>query len=198
MASRVPSGVRSFVADGEPWHIGRWLVGVGVLLAVLGLVALAASVVTTLVSVELLGALLVIGGIAQAVHAVSSSAAWRGFFLSLLAGALYIVVGVLALARPVETAMALTLLFAAFLMVNGLFRILAVAAVALPNRGWVLLAGIVTFLLGVSLWASWPVSSLWVIGAYVGIEMFLSGLSLVMLAVPLRERRRPLEHREAA
>jgi len=197
MASRAPVGGRSFVADDEPLNVGRWLVGVGALLAVLGLVALATSVLTTFLTVELLGILLVIGGIAQAVHAVSS-AAWRGFFLSLLAGALYIVVGVLALARPVETAMALTLLFAAFLMVTGVFRILAVAAVPLPNRGWVLLAGIVTLLLGVGLWASWPVSSLWLIGAYVGIEMFLSGLSLVMLAEPLRARRRPIAHREAA
>ena len=46
-----------------------------------------------------------------------------GFFLMLLMGVLYIVVGLLFLNRPVTALEALTLLLACSLMVSGAFRI---------------------------------------------------------------------------
>jgi uncharacterized membrane protein HdeD (DUF308 family) len=37
------------------------------------------------------------------------------------------------------------------------------------------------------IWRQWPVSGLWVIGLFVGIEMLFSGMSLVMLGMTVRE-----------
>jgi len=46
--------------------------------------------------------------------------------------------------------------------------------------------GLVSVLLGAAIWRQWPLSGFWVIGLFVGIEMFLSGLSWLMLAMALR------------
>jgi hypothetical protein len=48
------------------------------------------------------------------------------------------------------------------------------------------LSGFVTLLLGILIWAGWPVSGLWVIGTFVAIDMVFSGLWLIMLAVNAR------------
>jgi uncharacterized membrane protein HdeD (DUF308 family) len=58
---------------------------------------------------------------------------------------------------------------------------------ALPHRGWVLLNGVVTLALGIMIWRRWPLSGLWVIGLFVGIEMLLYGWSLVMLAIAAKK-----------
>ena len=90
----------------------------------------------------------------------------------------------------------LTLLIAMFLVFQGVFRIVAALAVRYPHWGWVLLDGIVSLLLGILIWRRWPVSSLWVIGLFVGIEMLLNGWSLVMLS--LAGRNLPEEARTGA
>ena len=51
---------------------------------------------------------------------------------------------------------------------------------------WVLLNGVVTLLLGISIWRQWPESSLWVIGLFVGIDLIFNGWSWVMLALAAR------------
>jgi uncharacterized membrane protein HdeD (DUF308 family) len=42
----------------------------------------------------------------------------------------------------------------------------------------------------VGIWRQWPLSGLWVIGLFVGIEMLFSGLSWVMLGLALRSARK--------
>lgn len=195
MASHSPAG--AYTPVDEPRQHRGWLIGLGLGLTVLGLLAIGASVATTAVSIAFVGGLLIVGGLAQVVHAFSASR-WSGVVLSLLAGVLYVVVGGFLLARPLESAVMLTLLLAAFFMVGGLFRILAVPVLQVPDGGWVLASGIVSFLLGAAIWAQWPVSGLWVIGAYVGVEMVVYGVSLLMLGVALRRVDRAVERRRAA
>jgi uncharacterized membrane protein HdeD (DUF308 family) len=54
----------------------------------------------------------------------------------------------------------------------------------------VLLNGVVTLVLGIMIWRQWPLSGLWVIGLFVGIEMIFYGWSLVMLALAGRSMPR--------
>jgi uncharacterized membrane protein HdeD (DUF308 family) len=131
--------------------------------------------------------MLFIAGVIQVVHAFSAPR-WSGVALSLLEGILYGVVGVMLASRPLESAAVATLLLGAFLMASGLFRILAVPTfLRIRNWGWVLASGIISLLLGIAVWAQWPVSGLWVIGAFIGIEMISWGISLMMLGVSVRD-----------
>jgi len=98
-----------------------WLLGLGILLALLGVVLIAAPVLGTLAVDLLVAWFLIIGGIAQIVHAFMEKA-WRGFLLELASGVLFLVVGGLLLFRPLAGAQALTLFLAAFLLVEGIVR----------------------------------------------------------------------------
>lgn len=162
-----------------------WVLASGIAFVVLGVIALAFSVMTTLASVFVLGWILAFAGIFEAVHAFKLPR-WSGVLLELLVAILYVVVGVLMIVRPAAGALSLTLLIGAFFLAGGLFRIVAAVAGRPPNWGWLLLSGIVTLLLGLLIVAEWPASGLWVIGMFLGIDLLFSGTSLIMFAFGLR------------
>jgi uncharacterized membrane protein HdeD (DUF308 family) len=162
-----------------------FLIGMGLALIVLGAVAVSSSLIATLATVLTFGLLLLLGAIVQVVTALWGRS-WRGFTLHLLAGVLYLIAGVFMIENPTETALALTLLVAACLLVGGILRIILSAAERFDGWGWVLLNGVVSVALGAAVWRQWPLSGLWVIGLFVGIEMVLSGLSWLMLGLAVR------------
>lgn len=157
----------------------------GILLILLGTALIVAPWVGTLASVWVLSILLIAGGIAQFVGAFWVRR-WSGFFLSLLAGVLYVAVGILIFDRPITAAATLTLLIAAFLIVGGIFRIAAALTMRFESWVWSLLNGVIALLLGLMIWWQWPAASLWVIGLFVGIEVLFNGWTWVMLALGLR------------
>jgi uncharacterized membrane protein HdeD (DUF308 family) len=79
---------------------------------------------------------------------------------------------------------------AACLLVGGILRIVVSLVERFEGWGWSLLNGVVSLLLGAVIWRQWPLSSLWFIGLFVGIEMLFSGLSWVMLALAVRSARK--------
>ena len=99
-----------------------WFLALGILLVILGMVALGSSVFMTLATMVFVGWLLIVGGVLEAAHACSCKG-WGGFFIDLLTGILYVVVGFMVVANPGASAVALTLLIAMFLTFGGLFRI---------------------------------------------------------------------------
>jgi uncharacterized membrane protein HdeD (DUF308 family) len=169
-----------------------WLLAFGILMVVLGMVAIAIPKPATLAVQVALGWILVIGGIAEGIHAFMAQG-WRGFLLELLSAILYLVVGVLLLVNPVEGALALTIVLAAFLIVEGIFKIIMAMRVR-DHRGWgwLLASGILSVILGALIWAEWPASGLWVIGLLVGIQLLFTGWALVMLALAARAHRQAI------
>ena len=166
-----------------------WLLALGILMIILGVFAIGAPVVATIAFQVALGWILVIGGIAEGVHAFMAQD-WRGFFFELLSAILYLVVGVLLLVNPLGGALALTVLLAAFLVVEGIFKIIMALRVRDHSGwGWVLASGILSVILGLMIWAKWPASGLWVIGLLIGIQLLFTGWSLVMLALAARAHR---------
>ncbi len=163
-----------------------WFIALGAALIVLGIIAIGASFATTLISIMVFGWLLLIGGIFQGVHALWVRP-WSGLLLQFFIGVLNIIVGLLIIGNPGSSVLALTLLIAAFFMVGGVFRIITAASEHFPGRGWALFSGLVDVLLGLLIWAHWPVSAFWVIGLFIGIDLIFTGWWFVALA--LTERR---------
>jgi uncharacterized membrane protein HdeD (DUF308 family) len=162
-----------------------WFLVIGIALVILGMVAIGYAVAMTIVSVLFLGWLLIIGGIFEVIHGFSRRQ-WSGFFINLLAGVLYAVAGVVMIANPALAAVSLTLLIAIILIVAGLFRLVVAFSTPLHHRGWLILNGVISILLGVMIWRSWPVSGLWVIGLFIGIDMIFDGWTEIMLALTAR------------
>jgi uncharacterized membrane protein HdeD (DUF308 family) len=159
--------------------------GLGVLLIALGSVAIARSCMVSIVSVVFFGWLLIVGGALEMIHAFWRKG-WSGFFIDLLSGILHFVVGFMLVSNPGVGAQALTLLIAMFLMLGGIFRIVAAIALRYPHWGWLVLHGMVMLLLGNLIWRQWPVSGLWVIGLFIGIELIFDGWALAMLGITAR------------
>lgn len=161
-----------------------WFLALGIVQIVLGIIAVGDvfTIIVTIFSVVMLGWLLIIGGVLSIVHAFMERQ-WGGFFIDLLTGVFYGVAGFMMVANPGAAAITLTLVISMFLIVGGIFRIIESLTANLPHKVWVFLNGIVTLILGILIWRQWPLSGLWVIGLFVGIEMLLYGWSLVMLSI---------------
>jgi uncharacterized membrane protein HdeD (DUF308 family) len=178
-------------------HRWGWLLVLGISMVILGTIALFITPAATLGTVLVLGWLLVVSGIVEAVHSFSVRR-WSGIFLHLIGGILGVLVGLLVVTHPVAGALAWTLLFASFFTVIGLFRLVAAIRLKFPNWGWAAFDGAVTLLLGLLLWIDWPGSGIWFLGFAVGISLLLRGWSYVMFAIAIRSSPRRVELKQAA
>ena len=177
------------ILHNRPEEISRnwgWFLALSILLFALGALALSAVIYTTIISVFFLGVLLLVAGLAQCVMAIRSPQ-WSGFFLNLLSGLLSMVLGYLFLQTPGVSAITITLLMAAFFLVSGLFKIFTSVSHRFHQWGWVLGSGIASLLLGVLLWVQWPVSGLWAIGLFLGIDLVMAAGSWLIIALNLRK-----------
>jgi uncharacterized membrane protein HdeD (DUF308 family) len=161
------------------------LLSLGIALVVMGTIAIGAAPFISAVTVVFFGVLLLIGGISQVISSFWAGK-WSGMMVQLLIGILYSVLGLLIIDSPVESAVALTLMIAAVFIISGIFRIVAAMTQKFHDWGWVMLNGVITLLLGILIYRGWPVSGLWLIGLFVGIEMVLNGWFWVMLGIGLR------------
>lgn len=157
----------------------------GILLVVVGGVALGVSAAVSLATMIFIGWLMIIGGVIQGIHAFSREGR-RHPFLQVLLATLYVIVGILMVANPLAAEVGLTLMLIAFFLVAGITRIIAAVREPLENRSSVLAGGIVAVLLGIFLWIGWPVSGLWAIGAFVGVDLIVGGWTLLMLGIAVR------------
>ncbi len=162
-----------------------WLLLWGIVLIVLGAIALAESVLVTVVSMFLFGWVLLIAGIVEAVQAIRHRKSGH-LFLHVMNAVLGIVVGIMLLRNSLVGALVVTLLLSVYFVVKGIFRIVSALAVRAPCRGWALTSGVITLILGILVWARWPVSGLWIIGMFIGIDLVFLGWSRVTLAMALR------------
>jgi uncharacterized membrane protein HdeD (DUF308 family) len=162
-----------------------WFVIVGAALVILGTVALGSLFIASLAAALVLGWLILFSGIVEAVGAFWCRR-WSGFFLNLLTGILAIVVGLMFLTAPAQALLALTILVAAFLLVEGIFKIIAALMYKFSGWGWALLSGAIDVVLGLLIWRGWPETAFWVIGMFVGISMIFRGFNWIALGVALK------------
>jgi uncharacterized membrane protein HdeD (DUF308 family) len=169
---------------------GKWaaITAFGVLLVVLGVAALAFSLMATIVTVTLNGILFLIAGAAEigiGMHARD----WGRFFLWVVGGLVYIVAGVLCIINPILASAILTLFLGAGLIAAGVVR--AYLATQLPAdhpRGLVFVAAAVTILLGLIIVSHWPLDSMYVLGTLLGVDLLFHGVGWVSFGMGLYAR----------
>ena len=181
-----------FAADlDEARHKWGWLLGLGICLIILGAFATYYAVATTLATLLFFGCVLLIDGILEILGAIRNHR-YGGFWMHLSIGILGLVCGALILLTPAASALALTLVFAMFLLVGGFYRIFASATIRLPGWGWSMFSGIVDVLLGFMVLVGWPYSAMWFIGLAVGIAVIFQGWAWVMLGMMLHRTEAPV------
>jgi uncharacterized membrane protein HdeD (DUF308 family) len=189
--SNITGAPRSFDSASELQPLrakSGWIVALGIIYVVAGLVALGSVVLATVATVFVVGIMMVIAGVAEVINAFQIKT-WGKFLLWLLLGVLYIVAGFVTFENPLLAAAVLTLLLGFSLVASGIMRI--VLAFSMKEGApwiWVALSGTITLLLGLVILAHWPVSGLYILGLFLGIDLVFAGASWISVGFGLRAR----------
>ncbi len=168
-------------------HKWEWLLALGLIQLILGIIGLGMTFGLTLVTILVYGILLLIGGGAQIVQ-VFATKGWKGIAFHLLIAVLYLLAGIIIIAKPLAASLILTLCIGFVLLATGILRsIMAFRFKRFKNWFWPLLSGIISVLLGLIIINRWPVSGLWVIGLFVAVELMANGWSSIMIALVARQ-----------
>ena len=95
-----------------------WFVGLGIVMLIVGVIALGNLLAATVASVYLVGFMMLIAGGFEIAHSFGVKT-WGGFFWWLLGGLLYAIAGIIAFNNPLLASAVLTLLLAASLIASG-------------------------------------------------------------------------------
>ena len=143
-----------------------YLIGLGILFIVLGMIGVAGQVLFSFLTVNVLGAFLVIGGGLQFVHAIQSKG-WKS-------------VGI-------QVILSITLWLAAIFFITGFLRLVSAFQHRHFNEWfWMALSGLISILMGFLIMNGYPASSLWLPGLLIAIELLLQGWSMLFLGFAAR------------
>jgi uncharacterized membrane protein HdeD (DUF308 family) len=173
-----------------------WRLGLGIAMVVLGLLALGSTPVVGILSAALLGLALLVGG-GLALIGIFRSDSWAEALIMIILAAMLIFTGVALIADPVRALGAVTMLLGTYLFLSGVARIVIALFDRRGRWGWGILHGVVNLLLGVLVWAGWPLTGLVAVGLFVGIELILVGVSWIVGA-PAAQTRPAAQPRRSA
>lgn len=166
----------------------RWLVLLGALLVIGGLLLLVAPGLGGLLVTTWIAAIFIVGGIVQIIHAVSARG-WRSGLWQWLSGLIYVGGGLVIALDPLVGAVALTALLALVFLIDGGFRAaLALRARPMDGWGWMLLSGVVSIAVGVYVLfvIGTPPVSLLLLGVLAGVSFVFEGLAFLVLGLLVR------------
>jgi uncharacterized membrane protein HdeD (DUF308 family) len=163
-----------------------WSIGLSVLMIAAGVLAIASPLAAGYAVNLVVGLLLIFSGCAHLVFAWYTQGA-GGFFWELLLGILYIGIGVYLLMHSSAGLTALTIALAIYLFLEAILEfVLGFTLRPLPGTGWLIFDGIITLILAVMIWRTWPANTPWLIGTLVGISMLFSGVTRLVLSLSAR------------
>jgi uncharacterized membrane protein HdeD (DUF308 family) len=163
-----------------------WSIVLSVLMIVAGILAVIVPPASGIAVTILVGWLMAFSGAAHMVYA------WRaysgsGLFWETILGILCIAGGSYILLHPLAGLASLTIVLAAYLLLKSILEfILSFQLRPLSGSGWLLVDGIVTLILAIMIWRTWPASTMWVVGTLVGISMLFSGVTRLMISLATR------------
>lgn len=155
-----------------------WDVLVGALLVLGGLAILGDAVAATAVSILLIGWMTLISGILLAIGAFFKFRS-SGFWSVVLGGAALAVLGLFILRNPLIGALSLTVLAGALFLVTGISRILN-SAYFPEARGAPIISGIASLALGVFVLLNLIEATLMLLGVLLGVQVLIEGMTLLI------------------
>jgi uncharacterized membrane protein HdeD (DUF308 family) len=159
----------------------------GVAMVVIGVLAILAPLASGVVFDMLFGALFIGAGVVELIEAFRSGT-WQRGLLNALAGLVTLAAGVVFIARPAVGLVALTIVFLAYLILVGAFRIVLAFELprGTPGRVWSFVSGVVALVLAYLSIVQMPNISLWLIGTFVGVSLIFAGFARVSLGRGVR------------
>lgn len=151
----------------------------GVMLIILGVIALLAPLVIAEFLSLLIGCIFLLAGLAQGVVSYATKRHWTYYITAIIA----LTAGIILILKPEVGALVLAMVISVFLLLQGSMQIFY-AGVFAPFKGWgwMLLSGCISILLTILIYVGWPTTAIWFLGVVVGLNLILFGVSLLMLA----------------
>ncbi|WP_442754371.1 HdeD family acid-resistance protein [Methylocystis sp. JAN1] len=167
-----------------------WIVAMGVLFIIGGVVALFNVLAATLVAIVYIAAAMVVAGAWEIVTAFQIRP-WGRAALWGVVGAITVAAGVAAARFPFLAAVSLTALVGALLVAGGVLKlVLAYQLRDLSRWELIAVAGGLSFVLGVLILAEWPASGLYVLGLFLGVDLLFEGVSWVGMGLAAKPAAR--------
>ena len=179
--TEIPSGLLDGIKKNA-----RLVVIVGFLMLICGIFAIGSPLVAGVYVTIFVGAMLMVGGLAQCFLAFQAGAFGKGLLIFVV-GALTAVAGVYLLNQPLAGLASITIILAAYFVITGISELVSAFQIR-PAEGWglMLFSGIVTLLLGIMIWKQFPLSGAWSVGVLFGLKLVLGGWSLIFIGRGVR------------
>jgi uncharacterized membrane protein HdeD (DUF308 family) len=154
----------------------------GWVVLIAGVFALISPLVAGAFFTVMVGAMMLIAGITRVIDAFQGGGFWSGLF-----GAVYCIVGLKIMLTPLTGLLALTMILVIYFLVVGITEIIAAFKIR-PVDGWgyLLFSGIVSVLLSLMIWNQWPLSGAWAVGVLVGIQLMISGMTMITVGSAIK------------
>jgi uncharacterized membrane protein HdeD (DUF308 family) len=163
-----------------------WSIGLSILMIIAGVLAIIVPSAAGIGVTIFVGWLLIVSGVAHLVFGWYTRTA-GGLIWEWVLAVLYILVGGHLLFHLEAGLASLTIALAIYLFLEAVLEfVLSFQLRPLPGSGWLLVDGIITLILAVLIWRTWPSSTPWVIGTLVGISMLFSGVARLTLSLQAR------------
>ena len=164
-----------------------WYLVQGILMVVMGLLALIYPWIASVAIVRLLGWFLIVSGVLQAIGLIGAREV-PYFWLELISAVLAIVIGLLLLRHTDAGLLFFSVLFIVYFMIEGIVKVIFSLTIRpFPNWGWVLASGLVGIVLAVYLWGNLSTVSDWMLGLLLGVLLVVEGAALTSLAWGVRQ-----------
>jgi uncharacterized membrane protein HdeD (DUF308 family) len=161
----------------------------GIILLILGILAIVVPPIATIAVEVLIGWLLLMSGIVGLIATLRMRGA-PGFWWSLISAVLGVAAGVILLRWPLSGALSLTLILTIFLVIEGLVSILY----SLEHKrelsgrwGAMLFSGLIDLLLAGIIFSGFPGTAAWAIGLLIGVNLVFGGSALIAMALHARK-----------
>lgn len=159
----------------------------GLILVVLGCVALYYQFTATIFVTYLIGVLLIVAGIAQGAYSFQIKGFGYSALLAVLA-VLYVVAGIVTFRYPESAAQTLTLIIGFMLLISGAVQFVnGFSNTHFPRWGWVVFSGAISFILGLMIVFDWPIDAIYMLGLFLGIDLIFQGWNLILVSLSIKK-----------
>ncbi len=164
-----------------------WLIVLGVLEIIVGILAMASPAVGGVTVAVLIGIMFLIGGIIRLLGSFLADSFGAGA-LSFLWGLIVAVTGYYMIVYPGVTLVTLTVVLSVVFFFGGLTQIvIAFHMKPITGWGWMLLAGIIGVVLAIMIWRQFPLSGFWTVGILVGASLLVNGAVTIAVGSAARK-----------
>jgi uncharacterized membrane protein HdeD (DUF308 family) len=165
-----------------------WFVALGIGLIVVGFIASAHLIASTIVTVLYVGAMMLVGAVFQVTHALSERG-WKRKALSIAAGLFYGLASLVLIYDPILSALNIALVLGALLVAAGVVRLISAIRHRSQNGwAWIAASAVATIVVGLLVLVTWPSVGLWLLGMVLAVDLIFQGWGFLAFGLALKMR----------